>query len=68
VIGFALWCVIAALVIVIVPLSTPWAFVPIGAGLAVVAESMRLPRLDDNFVMNIVPLLGLTALAAVTGL
>jgi hypothetical protein len=66
--GFALWCAIAAVLILVVPLNTPWFFVPLGAAMAVAAEAQRVRFVDDNFVMNIVPLLGLTALAAVTGL
>jgi hypothetical protein len=66
--GFAVWCAIAAVCMVLVPLSTPWFFVPLGAGLAVGIESKKVKFVDDNFVMNIVPLLCLTALAAVTGL
>jgi hypothetical protein len=67
-VGFAVWCLIAALLILLVPLSTPWPFVPLGAALAVAAEANKIRWVDDNVMMNLVPLLGLTALAAATGL
>ena len=66
--GFAVWCAVALLCILLVPLSTPLALVPLGAALAVGAEWIKQPYIDDNFLMNIVPLLALTALAAGTGL
>jgi len=40
----------------------------LGAALAVGAEWIKQPYIDDNFLMNIVPLVALTALAAGTGL
>ncbi len=66
--GFAVWCAVAAACILVVPLSTPWALVPVGAALAVIAEGAKQPYIDDNFLMNIVPLLAFTALAAGLGL
>lgn len=66
--GFAVWCAVAAVCILAVPLSTPWPLVPLGAGLAVAAEYAKQPYIDDNFLMNIVPLLALTAVAAGLGL
>ena len=67
-VGFVLWCAVALTCIFLVPLTTPLAFVPIGAAVGVAAESVKVKRLDDNFVMNIAPLLCLTALAAALGL
>jgi len=67
-VGFVLWCAIEAALILLVTLSIPWIYVTLGAAMAVAAEAKKFRRVDDNFVMNIVPLLGLTALAAVTGL
>lgn len=67
-VGFAAWCAVALVSIFALGLTTPLLFVPLGAGIAVAAESVKVKRLDDNLVMNIAPLLGLTALAAVLGL
>jgi hypothetical protein len=66
--GFAAWCAVALVCVLAVPLSTPLALIPLGAALAVAAESLPVPYVDDNFVMNIVPLLSLTAVAAALGL
>lgn len=66
--GFAAWCAVALACIFAVGLATPLAFVPIGAAIAVGAESIKTRWVDDNLLMNLVPLLCLTALAAVTGL
>jgi hypothetical protein len=67
-VGFGAWCAVAATCVVVVPLATPWALIPVGAALAVAAERPRQSYIDDNFVMNVVPLLCLTALAAAWGL
>jgi dolichol kinase len=66
--GFTVWCSIAVIGVALVPLSTPLLFIPLGAALAVGVESIRVKWVDDNFLMNIVPLLALTGLAAITGL
>lgn len=67
--GSAAWCAVAAACVLLVPLpTTPLPFIPLGAALAVAAESVRVPHVDDNFVMNVVPLLSLAALAAALGL
>jgi hypothetical protein len=67
-VGFASWCAVALVCIFAVGLATPLVLVPVGAAIAVGAESVKVKRLDDNLVMNIAPLLGLTALAAALGL
>jgi dolichol kinase len=66
--GFAAWCAVAFICILAVPLATPLVLVPLGAALAVLAEAKKIKLIDDNFLMNIVPLLGLTAAAALAGL
>jgi dolichol kinase len=66
--GFAVWCAIALICVAAVPLATPLLFIPLGAALAVGVESVKVRWVDDNFLMNIVPLLALTGLAAITGL
>ena len=67
-VGFALWMAVASMCIFAVGLTTPWVLVPVGAAVAVGAESIKVKRLDDNLVMNLAPLLCLTALAAALGL
>ncbi len=67
-VGFIAWSAVAYTCVLLVPLATPLVFIPIGALIAVVVEAPKVPYVDDNFVMNIVPLLSLTALAAVLGL
>jgi dolichol kinase len=67
-VGFAAWCGMALTCIFAVGLTTPLLFVPVGAAIAVGAESIKTRRVDDNLLMNIIPLLCLTALAAATGL
>ncbi len=62
--GFGAWCAVASVCILAANLGTPWLFVPLGAALAVGAEGVKTRFVDDNFLMNIVPLLSLTALAA----
>jgi dolichol kinase len=66
--GFAAWCVVAVGCILAVPLATPLVLVPLGAALAVLAEAKKVKQIDDNFLMNIVPLLGLTTVASLVGL
>jgi hypothetical protein len=66
--GFAVWCAVATATALAVPLAIHWWVVPLGAAVAVAAESARVKHVDDNFVMNIVPLVVLTAVTAVTGL
>lgn len=66
--GFVAWCAVAYGCVLLVPLTTPLVLIPIGALIAVFVEAPRVPNVDDNFVMNVVPLLSLTALAAVLGL
>lgn len=66
--GFGAWCAIAIACVAFVPLSTPVYLIPLGAALAVAAEAVKMRPIDDNLVMNIVPLLSLTALAAILGL
>jgi dolichol kinase len=66
--GFAAWCAVALACVFLVPLATPLLLVPLGAAIAVAGESLRVPFVDDNFVMNIAPLLSLTAVAAALGL
>jgi dolichol kinase len=66
--GFVGWCAVALACIFAAGLATPLPFVPLAAALAVAAESVKTRWVDDNLLMNIVPLLCLTALAAVTGL
>lgn len=64
-VGFAAWCGVALTVIFAVGLSTPLFFVPIGAAIAVGAESLKTKWVDDNLLMNLVPLVALTGLALV---
>lgn len=67
-VGFIAWSVVAYACAVLVPLPTPLLLIPVGALIAVFVEAPKVPYVDDNFVMNIVPLLSLTALAAALGL
>jgi dolichol kinase len=66
--GLGAWTAVALTCIFLVPLPTPLALVPVGAAIAVAAESTKVPRVDDNFIMNLAPLVALTATAAVLGL
>jgi len=66
--GFGVWCAIALVCVFVLGLTTPLLFIPLGAVLAVGAESVKDKWIDDNFLMNIVPLLALSGLAALTGL
>lgn len=66
--GLGVWTAIALSCIFLVPLSTPLVLVPLGAVLAVAAEWHKLRWVDDNFLMNLVPLLALTGIAALAGL
>jgi dolichol kinase len=66
--GLAVWTAIALSLVALVPLPTPVLLVPVGAALAVAAEWVKVPHLDDNFLMNLVPLVAMTALAALAGL
>lgn len=66
--GFSAWCVIALSCIFLVPLPTPLLLVPLGAALAVLAESKKVKHIDDNFLMTIVPVVGLAIVAAAAGL
>jgi dolichol kinase len=67
-VGCAAWCGVALVCVVAAGLTTPLLFVPLGAAIAVGAESIRTRWVDDNLLMNLIPVLCLTALAAVTGL
>ncbi len=66
--GFGAWCAVAIACVLLVPLATPLVLIPLGAAIAVGAERLEVPYVDDNVVMNVVPLLSLTALAAALGL
>lgn len=62
--GFAMWCAIAAICIILVPLPTKLELVPLGAAFAVGAEAAKVRFIDDNFLMIVVPLVALTAVAS----
>lgn len=66
--GFVAWCAVAVACILAVPLAAPLVLVPLGAALAVLAEAKKIKRIDDNFLMTVVPALGLTAVAVLAGL
>jgi len=61
--GFLAWCAVAALVVAATPLSTPLYLIPVGAAAAVGAAHFKIRHLDDNFLMNLVPLAVLAGLA-----
>ena len=67
-VGFVLWCAVAATCGALVQPAAPYFLIPVGAAIAVGVEAVKVRRVDDNFVMNIVPLLCLTAIARVLGL
>ena len=66
--GFFAWLAVAIATITVAGLATPLALLPIGAAVAVAAERRKVPRVDDDFLMNVVPLVVLTALAITLGL
>jgi hypothetical protein len=67
-IGIAAWAGIAAGANLVGGAATPWALVPLGAVAAVTAETVKVPHIDDNFLMIAAPLLAMAGLAAVIGL
>ena len=60
--GFAAWCAQAAVVAVLVPLALPLALILVGAAIAVAVEGRRWGWLDDDFTMNLAPMLALALL------
>jgi len=63
--GFLAWCAVATAAVAAASLATPFYLIPVGAAFAVGAEHRKIRYLDDNFLMNLVPLLVLTAVARV---
>lgn len=58
--GALTWAGVGAAAVVFGNLSVPWWLLLGGAGTAVLAEAKRIPYIDDDFLMNIVPLAALT--------
>jgi len=65
--GLAAWGAQATAWVLLVPLDTPWALIPLGAVVAVAAEAVDIPHLDDNLTMNLAPLAAMTAAATLVG-
>jgi hypothetical protein len=61
-VGLVAWVGQAVAWVLLVPLDTPWLLIPVGAAVAVAAEAVDVPHIDDNFMMNIAPLVAMAAL------
>ena len=65
--GALTWTCLAAAVVAATGLPTPWFLLPVGGLAAAGGETIRHPYVDDDFLMNMTPLVTLTALAAALG-
>lgn len=65
--GFAVWVAAAVACVVLVPLDTAAVLILVGAVVAVAAEGVEVPYVDDNFAMNMAPLVVMVAFAALFG-
>jgi dolichol kinase len=61
--GIVAWCVVGLLCVLLIPLSVRIPLVPVGALMAVMAEGKKVRGVDDNFLMNVVPLAGMTTIS-----
>jgi dolichol kinase len=60
-VGFGAWVTQALACATLVPLDTPLALILLGGVVAVAAEALEVPRVDDNFTMNLAPLVAMSA-------
>lgn len=67
-VGACAWAGLGAAVVLLAPLAVPLWLLPLGAAAAAAGEAVRSPFVDDDFLMNMVPLLTLTAVAQALGI
>ncbi|HKZ58414.1 MAG TPA: hypothetical protein VJ547_01020 [Candidatus Thermoplasmatota archaeon] len=65
--GALAWLAVGGAAVVVGGLNVPWWLLLGGAGAAVLAEGRRVPYVDDDFLMNTVPLVLLTLWASALG-
>ncbi len=67
-VGFVVWVAAAAAACFALTLPVSVGLLVLGATVAVSVEPLRLPFLDDDFTMNLAPLVAMTAAARLLGL
>ncbi len=65
--GASAWAAVAFAAVLLAPLPVPLWLVPVGALAAVAGEAPRSRFIDDDFLMNMVPLAALTVVARALG-
>lgn len=66
--GFAVWSLTAIAACFVLALPVAVGLLVLGATVAVAVEPIRLPYLDDDFTVNMAPLVAMTAAARLLGL